>query len=210
MMRMVDTSRDPAASGAPGDELLQFTSRAARHAVRAGRFAPTFRLEDLHGGTAAMVDLIGKRSLVVSFHRGVWCSFCGSALEAMAGINDEVHGFGAVHVAIGPEPGNDEQERRLRAFPMPVLVDRKLHVMESYGLVIELPDTMKPAYAEAGYTPSRAGDQGKWKVPVPATYVIDRGGMIAMASIDIDYRNRLDPGQVLSALRCLQTRNAAS
>jgi peroxiredoxin len=207
-MSVADTSHDPAASGAPSAELLVLTSEAAKHAVRAGQFAPTFRLQDLHGGTAALVDLIGERSLVVSFYRGVWCSFCGSALEAMAGINAEVQALGATHVAIGPVPGNEEQQRRLQALSMPVLVDRGLHVATSYGLTIVLPDALKAAYAEAGYTPPRAANHGKWTVPVPATYVVHRGGRIAMTLIDIDYRNRRDPAQVLSALRCLQMRDA--
>jgi peroxiredoxin len=207
-MAGVDTSHDPVTSGAPSEELLMLTSVAARHAVRAGQFAPTFRLQDLHGGTAAMVDLIGERSMVISFHRGIWCSFCDSALEALAGVDDEIKALGATQVAIGPEPGSEKQRHRLQALPMPVLVDRNLHVTASYGLVIALPAAMKAAYAEAGYTPPQATGIGKWKVPVPATYVIDRGGRIAMASIDIDYRNRLAPAQVLSALRCLQMRDA--
>jgi len=198
---------DPAVEGAPNEELLARAAEAARRAVRAGQFAPTFRLQDLHGGNAALVDLIGKRSLVISFHRGVWCSFCDTALQAMAGIDGDIRALGATHIAIGPPPGDDSQQRRLDALPMPVLADRGLHVMASYGLVIILPDMLKTAYAKAGYTPPRATESGKWIVPVPATYVIDRAGWIVLASIDIDYRNRLDPAQVLSALRCLQTRD---
>ncbi len=156
-------------------------SDAARQAVRAGQFAPTFRLRDLHGGNAAMVDLIGQRALVISFYRGVWCSFCDTVLEAMAGIDGQIQDLRATQVAIGPPPENEDQSRKLQALPMPVLVDHGLRVARAYGLAI--------------------------RVLVPATYVIDRGGRIVLASIDTDYRNRLDPAQVLSALRCLRKRH---
>jgi peroxiredoxin len=204
-MSVSDSRPDTADKGAPSDTLLARASEAAKHAVRAGQFAPTFRLPDLHGGSAALVDLIGQRSLVISFHRGVWCSFCDTALEALAEVDDEIRALGATHVAIGPPPGNEDQQRRLQALPMPVLADHGLHSTAAYGLTITLPDALKADYAREGYTPPR--EHGKWTVPVPATYVIDRTGRIAMASIDIDYRNRLDPAQVLSALRCLQKRD---
>ncbi|GAC1045426.1 hypothetical protein thsrh120_54310 [Rhizobium sp. No.120] len=51
-----------------------------------------------------------------------------------------------------------------------------------------------------------AGKPGKWMIPVPATYVIDRLGKVVLAAIDIDYRNRLDPTELLSALRRLGSR----
>ena len=56
----------------PGPEILARTAEAAKRAVRAGDFAPTFRLEDLHGGTAASVNLISRGPLVISFYRGLW------------------------------------------------------------------------------------------------------------------------------------------
>ncbi len=76
----------------------------------------------------------------------------------------------------------------------------------AYGLTLILPDALKASYAKAGYTPPTTSEHGKWIVPMPATYVIDRDGRIALASIDIDYRRRLDPAWILSALRCLRKR----
>ena len=40
--------------------------------------------------------------------------------------------------------------------------------------------------------PGINGDES-WELPVPATYVIDRDGRVALAAIDVDYRNRLEP-----------------
>jgi peroxiredoxin len=38
---------------------------------------------------------------------------------------------------------------------------------------------------------------------VPATYVVTREGRIALAAIDVDYRNRLEPDAILTTLRSL-------
>jgi peroxiredoxin len=42
------------------------------------------------------------------------------------------------------------------------------------------------------WTMPNAADSGKWLVPIPATYLVDRTRRIAMAAIDTDYRNRLE------------------
>ncbi len=180
------------------------TAEAAKRAIRAGHFAPTFRLQDLHGGSLALIDLIERGPSIISFYRGLWCSFCDTAIEALAGIEDHVRSLGATHVAIGPPPGDDRQRVRLAEFPMPMLIDRGLRVSSAYGLTIDLPSDLREQYAKAGCAPPNAADGGKWLAPIPATYLVDRTGRIAMATIDTDYRNRLEPSQLLSALRSLQ------
>jgi peroxiredoxin len=179
-------------------------------AVRAGQFAPTFRLADVRGGSAALVELVGRGALVISFYRGVWCSFCETALEALARADGDIRAAGATQVAIGPPPVGDDQRRRLQGLAMPVLVDRGLRAASAYGLTMALPDEAKGAYAAAGYVPQTTADGAEWLVPIPATYIVDRGGRIAMAAIDADYRNRLDPAALVSALRGLQRRTGAS
>jgi NAD(P)-dependent dehydrogenase (short-subunit alcohol dehydrogenase family) len=42
-----------------------------------------------------------------------------------------------------------------------------------------------------------------WVLPIPATYVVDRDGTIALGFVDVDYRNRLEPAEILSALQSL-------
>jgi peroxiredoxin len=193
---------------APSAEILARAAAAARHAVRAGRYAPTFRLEDLHGGSVALVDLIAGGPLVISFYRGIWCDYCHLALEALARSDEEIRATGATQVAIGPPPDGNDQRRRLQAFPMPVLVDRGLRVSSAYGLAIALPDAMREQYIEAGYVPLTSSNSGTWLVPIPATYVVERTGRVAVAAIDSDYRSRLEPTELLSALRGLQQRIA--
>ena len=120
----MDSQSMPASAAdaaAPDERILARTAVAAAQAVPAGHFAPTFRLPDLHGGSAALVDLIQQRSLVISFYRGIWCDFCDTALEALARIDGNIGALDARHVAIGPPPAGDAQRRRLEAFPMPVL-----------------------------------------------------------------------------------------
>ena len=202
MNEQTDTTSSPE-TPRPSDEMFRVTSEAAAKAIRAGQFAPTFRLEDIHGGTARMVDLLEQGPLVMSFYRGIWCDFCDLALEGLAKIDGQIRELGAHQVAIGPAPTGDSQRRRLLGFPMPVLVDSGLRVTASFGLTVPVPSSERERYASLGYAPPNAS----WLVPIPATYVLDRSGKVVVAAIDADYRNRLEPDQILSTLRCLRQRD---
>jgi peroxiredoxin len=41
---------------------------------------------------------------------------------------------------------------------------------------------------------------GSWNLPVPATFIIDRGGTIAARFVEMDFTKRMEPADVVSAL----------
>ncbi|MGB5833604.1 MAG: hypothetical protein WBG92_16645 [Thiohalocapsa sp.] len=44
---------------------------------------------------------------------------------------------------------------------------------------------------------------GRYVLPVPATFVIDRNGVIRAAFVDLDYRQRVEPAEIVAALKTL-------
>lgn len=53
------------------------------------------------------------------------------------------------------------------------------------------------------------GADGGWSLPIPATYVIGQDACVALAHVDPDYRDRLEPGAVLARLHTLDSDCAA-
>jgi peroxiredoxin len=45
---------------------------------------------------------------------------------------------------------------------------------------------------------------GSWRLPIPATFVIDETGVVRAAHVSPDFRERLEPGAVLAALEALE------
>ena len=39
-----------------------------------------------------------------------------------------------------------------------------------------------------------------WQLPVPATFVIDRAGVVRAAHVSADYRTRMEPADIIAAL----------
>jgi peroxiredoxin len=181
------------------------TSAAIRDAKRAGAFAPTFRLPDIHNQIVSLIDLMASGPVVVSFYRGIWCSFCDLALERLAAIDGDIRALGARQVAIGPAPTEEAQRQRLLELGLPVLTDRDLKVAASYGLTVSIPAELRGFYLQSGYVPPRKGGGDGWRIPIPATYLIGSNGRIILAAIDTDYRQRLHSAELLSALACLKS-----
>ena len=63
----------------------------------------------------------------------------------------------------------------------------------TYGLTIDLPDDLREQYAKAGYVAPNAADSGKRLVPIPATYLVDRSGRIAMRRSTLTTATALNP-----------------
>jgi peroxiredoxin len=62
---------------------------------------------------------------------------------------------------------------------------------------------MRPIYSRFGHALRDKNGDESWVLPIPATYVIDTDGTIALAYVDVGYRNRLEPAEILTALQSL-------
>ena len=96
------------------------------------------------------------------------------------------------------ESSQDMQAAASLTFP--VLSDLGNEVARAYGLVFTVPESIRPHYEKFGIDlPATNGDDS-FELPVPATYVIDSGGTIRWAHVDLDYTKRAEPADVLKAL----------
>jgi peroxiredoxin len=180
-------------------------SGITRRAIKAGDRAPDFRLPDARGGHVQLRDLLAKGPVVVSFYRGGWCPYCNLELRALQNALSAIRQLGAELVAISPEMPDESLstvEKNELAFP--VLSDIGSATAKRYGVAFDLADELRPIYTRSHHAlPDKNGDDS-WILPIPATYVVDMNGTIALAFIDVDYRNRLEPTEIVAALESLR------
>lgn len=180
-------------------------SGIAHHAVKAGDLAPDFRLPDARGGQFRLRDLLAKGPVVVSFYRGGWCPYCNLELRALQSALPAIKQLGAHLVAVSlqtPDESLSTAEKNELAFA--VLSDVGSATAKAYGIAFDLAEELRPIYARFGHAlPDKNGDDS-WVLPIPATYVIDTKGTVVLAFIDVNYRNRLEPAEIISALGCLR------
>ncbi len=180
------------------------SSSIAEGAIKAGDQAPDFRLPDARGGYVRLRDLLAKAPVVVSFYRGGWCPYCNLELRALQKALTEIKQLGAELVAISPQSPDESlstAEKNELAFA--VLNDIGSATAKAYGIAFDLAEELRPIYTRFGHAlPDKNGDES-WVLPIPATYVVDLDGTVVLAFVDVDYRNRLEPTEILAALQTL-------
>ena len=116
----------------------------------------------------------------------------------------EIKSHGAELVAISPQlPDNSLSTAEKLALEFEVLSDVGNKVANSFGLVFKLSDRMQDIYKNFGIDLPEANGDISFELPIPATYVVAKNGIIAFAFIDADYTNRLDPEIIVSELKKL-------
>jgi peroxiredoxin len=87
----------------------------------------------------------------------------------------------------------------------PVLIDHGGKVADQFGLTFEMDNAVKNLFKDAGIDLEKRNADGRWTLPVPGTFVIDRSGNIAHAHVDADYRNRPEPQDIVAICRSLRS-----
>ncbi len=153
---------------------------AGLKAKQVGDLAPAIVLPDVHGKLLDVTTLLAKGPVVVTFHRGGWCPYCNLELKAYQNILPRLQAIGASLVAISPEkPDDTVSTAEKNALTFPVLSDAGQKVAQDFGLVYAFTDALRTVHD--GFKldiPAKNGTQGTWALPLSATYVIDKTGII--------------------------------
>lgn len=172
-------------------------SGIADRVLREGEFAPDFALPDATGHEVALSDLLSRGPVIVSFYRGQWCPFCNLELRGLQRALAEVDASGATLVAISPNtPDVTLETVEKLELQFPVLSDEDNRVARQFNLVYEMTEENIEMYQAMGRDVGAMNGTGKWELPIPATYVIDRDRMIRYAFIDLNHRRRAEPSEV--------------
>jgi peroxiredoxin len=105
-------------------------------------------------------------------------------------------------VTITPEtPDNSLSTKEKNELTFEVFFDEGNKVAESYGLVFALSEELRPIYSRLGIDLEKSNGDSTFTLPIPATYVIKTDGTVAYYFADVDYTKRLEPAEVVKALR---------
>lgn len=177
-------------------------SGAGETTPAAGDPMPLFLMPDQNGKLVALSELLGKGPVVISFHRGHWCPYCRINADALARIDGELRQLGASIVAITPnlEQFNTSLRSGVKA-DFPILTDLDNGYALQLDLAFRVPDEKRIAMTQAGWDISPFQGSDAWLLPIPATFVVGRDGIIRARFVDPDYRKRMAIEDILAALR---------
>ena len=172
-------------------------------AIKKGDQYLDFSLKNAQGTEVQLSEVLAKGPIVLTWYRGGWCPYCNMQLRAFQQILPEIESLGAELVALTPElPDNSLSTQEKNELSFEVLTDQDNTVAKQYGLVFKLIPEVSVYYKDAFDLEVYNGNTTD-ELPLAATYVIDRDGVIKYAFLDADYRVRAEPSEVLEVLKRL-------
>ena len=197
-------ARDDAPLQAAYQDLLRRLDQAetGERALKPGDAIPAFLLPDAEGRLVASDDLLARGPLVINFFRGNWCPYCRQTLKALEAALPEIEAAGGQLVALTPDTGHHLADtKRVHRLSYEILSDVDGTVGLQFGVLFRAPAAYREVLASYGIDlAERHGNDGGF-IPLPATYVVDRAGIVRYAFVDIDFTRRAEPAAVVAALK---------
>jgi peroxiredoxin len=177
---------------------------AGEGAPRIGDVLPDFALPDHRGRYRTLASLVGDGPIVLSLNRGGWCPYCRAELETWRRHSEALRTAGGRFVSVAAETGGRaEQLRELIGKGAEVLVDVDHGLALSLGLTFRCDAELQARYLACGLDLADIYGNGGWLLPVPATFVVDCERRARFAFVDLDFRHRAAPADVIARLRGL-------
>ncbi|VXA91656.1 peroxiredoxin-like family protein [Maribacter litoralis] len=176
-----------------------------KNAIKIGEKAPDFKLPNPLGKDVQLYDLLSKGPVVVTFYRGSWCPYCNLQLRALQAKLKEIESLGATLVAISPEvPDASLTKNEISNMDFTVLSDQDAKVASQYGVAWEVPEFLLDHMRIDRELDLKEINNGNGSVlPIPATFIIGTNGLVQWNYVNVDYRTRSEPDEIIEALKSI-------
>ena len=173
-------------------------------ALNVGNKAPNFTLKNALNQPISLYSQLENGPVVLTWYRGGWCPYCNITLHYLQENLPEFKKTGATLMALTPElPDNSLNTSEKNSLEFDVLSDIGNTIGKEYGVVFTLTNEVATIY-EAGVRLSEKNGNKTNQLPLAATYVIDKKGIIQYAFLNADYRQRAEPTEIIKVLSKLK------
>ncbi|SFR82694.1 peroxiredoxin-like family protein [Maribacter stanieri] len=176
-----------------------------KDAIKIGQKAPDFELPNAEGKSIVLKSLLKKGPVVITFYRGNWCPYCNLQLRALQARLDDIYALGATLVAISPQvPDGSLTEDEISKMDFIVLSDQDAKVALQYGVAWQVPEFLAEHMRVDRKLDLEIVNNGNGNVlPIPATFILGQDGVVTWNYVNVDYRTRSEPEEIIEALKRL-------
>jgi peroxiredoxin len=170
--------------------------------LKVGDKAPDFTGYDQKGKMVESKKLLEKGPIVLFFYRGIWCPVCSRYLNNYQDSLNFITDQGVNFVAITPETiENVELTVELHKISFTVIYDCQEKIMKDYDVMFNVTKEYENKILTS-LSADIAKNNGREaaRLPVPATYIINREGIIVAVHFDLNYQNRASVKWILQNL----------
>lgn len=174
------------------------------HSLAVGDTLPDFALEDTDAKLVSSEMLLHRGPLALVFVRGLWCPYCSLTLRALEYALPAIERAGGSLVVVAPASCTElAHARSSRALGLTLLSDPDGSYAQLCGVRYDMSEAQAALYLGYGLDVHRINASGDWSLPVPATYVVARDGVVTLAFAEPDWSRRAEPAEMVAALKSL-------
>lgn len=174
--------------------------------LQVGEFIPDIMLRTPEDTQVNLMPVVQEKPTVIIFYRGGWCPYCNRHLSAMQQTEDELLALGFQILAISPDrPEKLSETIGKDHLTYQLLSDSSMEAARAFGIAFQIDDPTVKKYKEE-YKIDIEADSGQThhQLPVPAVFIVDRGGKVLFAYTNPDYKVRLSPDDLIRVARMVQ------
>jgi len=164
----------------------------APHGLKVGDRAPEFTGYDQKGKQVELKKLLEQGPIILFFYQGKWSPVCSRYLNNYQDSLKVLTDQGINVVAITPESiENVEQTVKLHNLTFTVIYDCQEKIMKDYDVMYNVTkDHQDKIKSSSSIDIAQNNGRDSARLPVPATYIINKDGIIVAVQFDPDYNNR--------------------
>jgi peroxiredoxin len=165
-----------------------------------GQRVPDVNVTSIDGRQVSLARMVDDKPAVIIFYRGGWCPYCNTHLQELASIEPDLVDMGYRILAISPDkPSEAEKTLRDKRLSYRLFSDSDARAIRAFGLAFRVPDPLFTKYRDEYGIDLEASSGAKHRLlPVPAVYIVEKGGDIGYVHWDPDYKERLDADVILA------------
>lgn len=164
--------------------------------------APRIKAVSISGDNFDTEQLIKKGPVVVIFYRGEWCPVCNKYLSELNESLPAIQDYGATVLVISPElPENAALTAEKTESDFNFIADTSLQILKDYDVLFDVTEKYQKKIKTFLHTDIAENNGSEIaQLPVPATYIISKEGVIIYKQFDYNYKNRASAEDILEQL----------
>lgn len=171
--------------------------------LNVGEKAPVFNVNSIDGVEINTNAILQEKELVIIFYRGDWCPVCSRYLSNFNDSLKYIQEKGAEVLVIGPETSeNAKNTQEKTEADFIIISDSTQQIAKSFDVLFDVTKGYSGKVKTfLGTDIADNNGSNKAQLPVPATFVIGKDGVIKYKQFDFDYKNRASVKEIIEHIK---------
>ena len=167
-----------------------------------GENAPDFSALNQNEEAFSSIDALEQGAIIVVFYGGQWCPYCNKHLSELQDNIEGIQKKGAQLIAISPEKITAQQRTiEKTAAKFTLLYDKDYAIAKAFNVLFTPTKTQLFTYNKLlGANLKEVHSDQSQQLPIPATFIINKQGVIVWRHFDSDYKERSSITTILDIL----------